>query len=85
MLKSLRSMPCSGRYFPAGRSALIDRAGLKNYSVGGATVSELHANFVTAEPGRTAADDILAVLEHIEQTVADRFGVQLQRELVVWP
>jgi UDP-N-acetylmuramate dehydrogenase len=63
---------------------LIDRAGLKGYSVGGATVSPMHANFVTAEPGRTTSADILAVIEHVEDMVDKAFGVKLEREVVVW-
>ena len=67
---------------PAGR--LIDDAGLKGYRVGGAYVSQRHANFILAGPGASAAD-VLAVLEHIEQTVRARFGIDLEREIVVWP
>ncbi len=63
---------------------LIDRAGLKGYRQGGAQVSTHHANFILADPGATAAD-VLAVLEHVEQVVLDRFGIQLEREVVVWP
>lgn len=63
---------------------LIDRSGLKGYSVGGASVSEVHANFVVAEPGKTTSSEVLAVMQHIEQTVMERFGVALEREVVVW-
>jgi UDP-N-acetylmuramate dehydrogenase len=63
---------------------LIDEAGLKGYRVGLAEVSSHHANFVVAHPGAKAAD-VLAVLEHIEQTVRDKFGITLEREVVVWP
>lgn len=63
---------------------LIDRAGLKGFSVGQARVSDVHANFVVAEDGAKAAD-LLGVLEHVQATVAERFDVQLQREVVCWP
>lgn len=63
---------------------LIDRSDLKGFSIGGASVSDVHANFVVAEPGKTTSADLLAVIEHIEQTVAQRHGVELQREVVVW-
>ena len=66
---------------PAGW--LIDHAGLKGYRVGGATVSPIHANFVTARPG-TPSDDILAVLDHVQRVVHETHGVTLQREIVVW-
>jgi UDP-N-acetylmuramate dehydrogenase len=66
----------------AGR--LIDRAGLKGYRRGGAEVCDRHANFIIAHHGTTAAD-VRAVLEHVEQTVDARFGVRLEREIVLWP
>ena len=62
---------------------LIDRAGLKGFAVGGARVSEEHANFVVVQPG-TAAGDVLALSEAVATRVADRFGVRLEREVVVW-
>ena len=67
---------------PAGR--LVDEAGLKGYTVGGATVSPIHANFITARPGATTSADILAVIEHVQRVVRDHHGVTLQREIVVW-
>lgn len=67
-----------------GAGALIDRAGLKGYAVGRAHVSEVHANFVVVGEGGEARD-VLAVIEHVERTVAERFGVALEREVVVWP
>ncbi len=68
----------------ASAGALIDRAGLKGHRHGAAMVSPVHANFIATEPGATAAD-VLAVMEHVQRTVAERFGVQLQREVVLWP
>lgn len=70
---------------PPGGSAgaLIDRAGLKGLSVGGAEVSQMHANFIIAKPGCRSAD-ILQLIARIEQTVAERHGVTLERELIVW-
>ena len=72
----------------AGASAgqLIDRAGLKGFAIGGAQVSPVHANFIVArrDAGCTARD-ILAVMEHAQRVVAEKFGVKLEREVVVWP
>ncbi len=64
--------------------ALIDRAGLKGFRLGGAEVSKKHANFIVTHAGCTASD-VLAVIEHVQQTVQQRFGVTLEREVVVWP
>lgn len=63
---------------------LIDEAGLKGHRVGGAEVSQRHANFIFTHPGCTAAD-VIALMEHIQQTVLDRSGVALKREVVIWP
>ena len=69
---------------PTAAGQLIDLAGLKGHCIGGAQVSERHANFIIAHEGCTATD-IRQLLEHIEQTVHDRFGVHLEREVVMWP
>ncbi|MBC8328667.1 MAG: UDP-N-acetylmuramate dehydrogenase [Planctomycetes bacterium] len=71
---------------PPGDSAgrLIDAAGLKGAREGGVLVSERHANFLVNLGGARAAD-VVALLERIEATVRQRFGVELERELVVWP
>jgi len=63
---------------------LIDQAGLKGFRIGSARVSEHHANFIAADPGGAAAD-VLAVIAHVEEVVEKRFGVKLEREVVVWP
>ena len=75
-------MDAAGRPLSAG--ALIDRAGLKGHRIGGAEVSQKHANFVFTRPGATAAD-VLALMEHVGQVVEEQFGVRLEREVVVWP
>ena len=69
----------------AGR--LIEAAGLKGRSVGGASVSEKHANFIVTAAGARAAD-VRALGDLVRQTVADRFGVELQYEIEFvgeWP
>lgn len=63
---------------------LIDEAGLKGHRVGGAEVSQRHANFIFTHPDCTAAD-VTALMEHIQQTVLDHSGVSLKREVVIWP
>lgn len=65
---------------------LIDQAGLKGFTIGQAKVSTVHANFVITEKGAAGrADDIFAVIEHVQKTVYEKFGVRLEREVVVWP
>jgi UDP-N-acetylmuramate dehydrogenase len=82
--------PSCGSVFrnPVGDSAgrLIDAAGMKGFSVGGAQVSPVHANFITAAPGAKAAD-VRAVIEAVQDAVAARDGVRLETEVVLagWP
>lgn len=68
---------------PQGDSAgrLIDAAGLKGMSIGGASISEMHANFIVTTPGATARD-VLALIRHARDTVAERFDVALVPEVV---
>jgi len=70
---------------PRGLSAgaLIDQAGMKGRSVGGAHVSEKHANFILAEPG-TRASDVLKLINLIREAVYKKFEVYLELELEVW-
>ena len=67
---------------PPGDSAgrLIDAAGLKGLRVGGAVVSEKHANFFQAEPGATA-DDVARLVHTVRERVAAGTGVELVPEL----
>ncbi|AFC32202.1 MurB1 [Paenibacillus mucilaginosus 3016] len=88
--RRLRTQPlqlaCAGSVFrnPDGHFAakLIEDAGLKGYRVGGAEVSPLHANFIV-NTGQATALDVLTLIEHVKQTVSDRFGVQLIPEVLV--
>ena len=78
--------PSAGSTFkrPAGgfAAALIDQAGLKGCSVGGAMVSEKHAGFVVNTGFATAAD-VRRLMEHIQKTVLARSGVLLEPEVLV--
>ncbi len=59
---------------------LIDEAGLKGYSIGGAQVSPVHANFIVNRGGATA-EDIVALIRLVRQTVKEKFGVELELEI----
>ena len=60
----------------------IEQAGLKGYRIGGAEVSTLHANFIVNAGGATAKD-ILDLSDYVKATVTEKFGVELQREIVM--
>jgi len=66
---------------PAG--ALIDRAGLKGAWVGGARVSQMHANFIVNAGGATAAD-VKHLIEKVRAAVSAKFGVELELEMDLW-
>ena len=67
---------------PCAAGALLDRAGMKGARIGGARVSEVHANFLTAGPGATAAD-VHRLLGNCQAAVQAAFGVNLVPELVL--
>ncbi|MFB3893584.1 MAG: UDP-N-acetylmuramate dehydrogenase [Phycisphaerae bacterium] len=70
---------------PRGMSAgaLVDRAGLKGRRIGGAHVSEKHANFILADKGATASD-VLKLINVIRDSVYRKSGVFLELEIEVW-
>jgi UDP-N-acetylmuramate dehydrogenase len=61
---------------------LIEEAGLKGFRVGGAEVSQQHANFIINTGGATA-DDVLHLMDHIHNTVYKTFGIPLTPEVLV--
>jgi UDP-N-acetylmuramate dehydrogenase len=76
--------PCCGSTFtnPSGTKTagmLIDECGLKDYTVGGAQVSSLHANYIINK-GTATASDVLKVIDHLRKTVAKKTGVTLELE-----
>ena len=73
--------PVSEQRVAAGK--LIDEAGLKGHSIGGASVSRQHANFIITEPG-AVAEDVLQLLELIRRRVYEHCGIEIEEEVVVW-
>ena len=67
---------------PDGNHAgdLIERSGLKGFRIGGCSVSEKHANFIVNDK-RATARDIETLINHIQNTVKDRFGIDLDTEV----
>lgn len=76
-----RNPTVEGRPVSAGR--LIDRAGLKGRRVGGAVVSDVHANFILND-GSATARDVRALIDEVRRTVRDRTGVELVLEVRIW-
>ena len=87
------NQPCCGSVFknPAGPSwkreggartagQLIEAAGLKGVSVGGAQVSPMHANYFVNTGGAKAAD-VRRLIEQVQRVVEERFGIKLEPEV----
>jgi len=65
---------------PAGR--IIDEAGLKGLTLGGARVSEMHGNFIV-NLGGAAARDIIGLIERVRKTVREKRGIDLEPEVQI--
>jgi UDP-N-acetylmuramate dehydrogenase len=76
--------PSAGSVFknPPGGSAaqLIEEAGLKGTRVGGAKISEKHANYIV-NVGDARAEQVLSLIAMVKQQVRQRFGVDLELEI----
>ena len=77
--------PCCGSTFtnpPGGTKTagmLIDECGLKGFTIGGAQVSTMHANYIINK-GTATASDVLKIIDHIRKTVAKKTGITLELE-----
>lgn len=80
------NMPSAGSTFKRGTNfisaQLIDEAGLKGYSIGGAQVSLKHAGFIV-NTGNATAEDILNLIDYVIKVVYEKFGKVLELEVEV--
>lgn len=80
-------LPSAGSAFkrPVGgfAAALIDEAGLKGYSVGGAAISSKHAGFAVNLGGASAAD-VRNLLQQVSEIVFEKTGIRLEPEVRIW-
>ena len=84
------ALPSAGSVFknprpdlPAGR--VLEAAGLKGQRVGGAQISELHANWIVNPEKRATAGDVRQLIELCRTRVRQHSGIELEPELKVWP
>jgi UDP-N-acetylmuramate dehydrogenase len=77
--------PNAGSVFrnPPGDHAarLIEAAGLKGYAIGGAQVSEMHANFVVNPENAASASAIEMLIGWVQASVEEKFGIKLVPEV----
>ena len=80
-------LPSAGSAFkrPVGgyAAALIDQAGLKGFTVGGAAISTKHAGFAVNVGGATA-EDVKSLLKQVSDLVYDNSGIRLEPEVRIW-
>lgn len=80
-------LPSAGSTFKRPKegyaAALIEQAGLKGFTVGGAAVSEKHAGFVVNLGGATAAD-VLRLIDAVRKRVLRSSGIELEPEVRLW-
>ena len=78
--------PSAGSTFkrPVGgyAAALIEEAGLKGFTLGGAQVSEKHAGFVINRGG-ASFEDVIRLMDYIKETVYKRTGILLEPEVKI--
>lgn len=78
--------PCAGSIFrnplPNYAGKLIEVAGLKGFSIGGAKISEMHGNFIVNAGNATAAD-VLALIQHVKDTIYDLYEVHMETEVEI--
>ena len=61
---------------------LIEDCGLKGYQIGGAQVSEKHANFII-NLGNASALDIEKIIDHVQKVVLEKKNIELKREIKI--
>ena len=79
--------PCAGSVFKNNREfgeptgKIIDKLGLRGVSIGGAMVSEKHANIIVNK-GNATEKDVKNLIEYIKERIFDSFGIHLEREII---
>lgn len=61
---------------------VIDKCGLKGYNIGDAYISDLHAGFIINK-GNATAQDVIQLIEHIKNTVHEKYNINLELEIKV--
>lgn len=60
----------------------MENAGLKGHSIGGAQISPMHGNFIV-NTGNGSAADVQALIQHVKDTVYDKFEVEMETEVEI--
>ena len=80
------AMPSAGSVFKRGNgfitAHLIDEAGLKGYSIGGAEVSKIHAGFIVNK-GNATANDVISLIEYVKKVILEKYNEELELEVLI--
>ncbi|MED4070315.1 UDP-N-acetylmuramate dehydrogenase [Priestia endophytica] len=80
------NFPCAGSIFrnplPNYAGELIEKNGLKGYEIGGAKVSDLHANFIV-NTGNATAQDVVDLIKYIQETIKEKEGIEMHTEVEI--
>lgn len=80
------NFPCAGSIFrnplPNYAGKLIEVAGLKGFSIGGAKISEMHGNFIV-NAGNASAADVLALIQYVKKTIYDLYEIEMETEVEI--
>lgn len=80
------NFPCAGSIFrnplPHYAGKLIEVAGLKGFTIGGAKISEMHGNFIV-NAGNATACDVLTLIQHVKDTIYNLYEIKLETEVEI--
>jgi UDP-N-acetylmuramate dehydrogenase len=80
------NFPCAGSIFrnplPNYAGKLIEAAGLKGFSIGGAKISEMHGNFIV-NVGNAKAEDVHNLIQHVKETIYRLYEIKMETEVEI--
>jgi UDP-N-acetylmuramate dehydrogenase len=80
------SSPCAGSIFrnplPNYAGQLVEKAGLKGYSIGGAQISDMHGNFIVNTGNATAAD-VLELIDFVKAKIWELYSIRMETEVEI--
>ncbi|MDQ0198502.1 UDP-N-acetylmuramate dehydrogenase [Neobacillus ginsengisoli] len=80
------NFPCAGSIFrnplPNYAGKLIEVAGLKGHSIGGAKISEMHGNFIV-NAGNATAGDVLSLIQFVKDTIYNLYEIKMETEVEI--
>lgn len=80
------NLPCAGSIFrnplPNYAGKLVEDAGLKGYSIGGAKISEMHGNFIV-NSGNATAEDVLSLIAYVKEKIHDLYNIEMETEVEI--